>query len=185
MLEFHMIIFKLAQTLLFPTLMILDLVESKPQIQWFTSEILWNKAQVWNSQVIELMSLSTCNKIVLKIDKRACFKRQSKVQDHCSKVHKNQARLLKDQFKENPVYSSSDFLMDQEDSNNVMENSKDRSCHPRPHWPKDHCSIFNKRLIQLLCSQVITPQAPKPRSHPWGSSIFLLFKFILFAHLNS
>ena len=53
--------------------MILDLVESKPQIQWFTHEILWNKAQVWNSQSIELMSLSTCSKIVLKIDKSSCF----------------------------------------------------------------------------------------------------------------
>ena len=48
--------------------MILDLVESKPQIQWFTHDILWNMAQVWNSQSIELMSLSTYNKIVLKID---------------------------------------------------------------------------------------------------------------------
>ena len=61
-----------AQSSLLPTLMILDLVESKPQIQWFTHEILWNKAQVWNSQSIELMSLSTCSKIVLKIE-RACF----------------------------------------------------------------------------------------------------------------
>ena len=62
-----------AQSPLFPTLMILELIESEPQIQWFTHEILWNKAQVWNSQSIELMSLSTCSKIVLKIDKRACF----------------------------------------------------------------------------------------------------------------
>ena len=67
------------------------------------------------------------------------------------------------------------FLNGPEDSNNAMENSKDRSCHPRPHWPKDHWSIFTRWLIQPLLSQVITPQAPKPRSHPWGSSIFLLF----------
>ena len=39
--------------------MILDLFESKPQMQWFTHEILWNKVQVWNSQSIELMSLNT------------------------------------------------------------------------------------------------------------------------------
>ena len=112
-------------------------------------------------------------------------KRKSKVQDHCSKVHKNEAQLLKDQFEESPVCSLSDFSMDQEDSNNAMENLRDRSCHPRPHWAKDHCSIFTRQLIQLLFSQVITSHAPKPRFHPWGSSIFLLFKFILFAHLNS
>ena len=57
-----------AQSPLFPTFMILELVESEPKIQWFTHEILWNKAQVWNLQSIELMSLSTCSKIVLKID---------------------------------------------------------------------------------------------------------------------
>ena len=53
--------------------MILELIESEPQIQWFTHEILWNKTQVWNLQSIELMSLSTCSKIVLEIDKRACL----------------------------------------------------------------------------------------------------------------
>ena len=58
--------------------MILDLIESKPQIQLFTHEILWNKAQVWNSQSIELMSLSKCSKIVLNIDKRACFTKKVK-----------------------------------------------------------------------------------------------------------
>ena len=77
-----------------------------------------------------------------------------------------------------PVCSSSDFSMEQEDSNNAMENSKDRSwhqwmhrteaCHPRPHWPKDHCFIFTTRLIQPFLSQVITPQASKSRSHLWG-----------------
>jgi hypothetical protein len=45
MLEFHMILFELKQI--------------RPKFETHRS--------------IELMSLSTCNKIVLKIDKRACF----------------------------------------------------------------------------------------------------------------
>ena len=74
----------------------------KAQIQWFTHEILWNKAQVWNSRSIELMSLSTCSKIVLKIDKRACFTKKSQkstwIKPNCWRINSKKAQFVHHQI---------------------------------------------------------------------------------------
>ena len=90
--------------------MILDLVESKPQIQWFTHEILWNKAQVWNSQSLELISLSTCSKIVLKIVKKACFTKAIKSPRSLLKGPQESSPIVKGSIRRNPSLFIIKFL---------------------------------------------------------------------------
>ena len=142
---------------------------------------------------IHLANGSKCTKckgsVMYKIDKWSHFTRKVKSQTSLLQGPQESSLTIEGsiQRKSRPICSSSNFSMDQEDSNNAMENSRDWSCHLRPHWPKDHCSIFTRWVIQLLLSQVITPQAPKPRSHAWGSSIFLLlssFCLLIWIHRN-
>ena len=145
------------------------------------------------------MGLSAHNvkvQIMYKIDKWIHFTRKVKSPTSLLQGPQESSLTVEGSIRRKPsfFFSSSYFSMDQEDSNNAMDNSKDQSwhqwmhrteaCHPRPYWPKGHCSNFIRRPIQPLLSQVITPQALKSRFHPWGSSIFLLFRLILFAHLN-
>ena len=120
-----------------------------------------------------------------KIDKWIHFTRKVKSPTSLLQGPQESSFIVEGLVRRMPSFFTINFSMDQEDSNNAMKNSRDQSCHSRPHWPKDHCSIFTRRQIQLLMSQVITSQAPKPRSHLWGYSIFFLFKFIMFAHFNS
>ena len=122
------------------------------------------------------MSLSTCIKIVLKIDKRACFTKTVKSPRSLLKGPQESSPIVEGSSRRKPSLFIIKFLNGPRRHQQSLKNSRDRSCHSRPHWPKDHWSIFTRQLIQLLLSQVITPQAPKPRSHPWGFSIFLLFK---------
>ncbi len=109
---------------------------------------------------------------------------RARAQPHCSKAHKNQVWLSNDQFEENPVCSSLNFLMEQEDSNNVMKNSRDQSCIALRYAIWD---LIDQKIIapsslggqfNLAFAKWSPPQAPKLRSHPWDFQSFFCLSLL-------